>query len=817
MQILLKPVSHPATGDIVVKDDLFLIGRNEAAFAALAGNPELVKLSRRHARIFRHNGSIYLVDLESGNGTTLNHRELENQPVPLARGDEICFAGKFVYKVDMIDEEEAEAETVHQGHASLYVILEAKGPNLRNDLIVITQFPFLIGRTDPIFSRYKDTFPEEINRISRRHAYLFVRDGKAFIEDLGSTNGTCVSGIRLDDQARELRDGDSLTVGGAAFAFTVHLRTRQDEESADLTVTGMDRLLEDYTADGNPEGTIFIDSPTSFLDIFCAASGGSVKKPEEPEPAADAGQKPDRNAPPRRRGPLARSRAFVGQLRELFSDEQKKPGIRRWIVAGAGLAALAVAAVIHIRGADEREIKLLLTQERYAEAAERANAYLGSHPLDSSMSNLATEGLLKAVVPDWAAKLNDKEFAAADRLLQDAKGKLASFNPEGQGMITSLQFLGDLERFIASRGGPEAPIVIFVHEEPMQALIDRWNANVNDLSRSLARILNYVPAFEPVYSRTLTEMRALLDEGDLYLKALKTLKTEIEGDLDAGRAGEASARLDAFEKKYAKVDGISGLREDLKAYSALQKALEEKNVREILRLRDTLALQTPLFKSGADRLLRKTLPADEILLEYKQAFELWQAGRGEEALAVMKTLETREWAEVAKSETARFQSVLDGYGQLEKARGTEAYSGQVIAFYHELKPAEDGFFVRAVEGDFKVQKDRVMLEMKNWLRAAQQHWDDYLNNHGISATIRVERGVSDAYAAQARRLSLAYEQIGRINRTYGLLQESVPPATAKLHEAIVNEVKRQRQWLNDLNLVLDPSVLQKKLALLPNT
>jgi hypothetical protein len=740
----------------------------------------------------------------------------------LERGDEICFAGKFVYKVDMVDErEEKEDETVHQSHsqAPLYVILETKGPNLRTDLIVITQFPFLISRTDAVFSRYKHLFPEDINRISRRHAYIFIRNGSAYIEDLGSTNGTYVSGARLDDQARELHDGDSLAVGGSAFTFTVHLKPRQDEASADRTVTGMDRFLEDCTANLNPEGTIFIDSPTSFLEIFCAKPGGDAKKSEAPGQGSDAGQKPEKGkgAAAPRQGPLARSRAFVGQLRELFADEQAKPGIRRWIVAGIGLAALAVAGVIHMHGADEREIRLLLSQEKYMEAAQQANAYLKDHPLDASMANLATEGLLKAVVPNWTAKLNDKAFAEADRLLQDAKRDLALFNPEGQGMIVSLQLIGDLERFIASRGGLDAPIVIFVHEAPMQALIDRWNANVNDLSRSLAHILNYVPAFEPVYSRALTEMRALLDEGDLYLKALKTLKTEIESDLDTGRAGEANARLNAFEKKYVKVSGIPKLREDLKAYIALQKALEEKNVREILRLRNTLALQTPLFKTSADRLLRKTLPPSEVLLDYKQAFELWRAGRGEEAMAIMKTLENREWAEAAKSEMAHFQSVLGGYKQLDKVRGTDAYSRQLITLYHELNPREDGFFVQAIEGDFKVQKERVMADMKNWQRVAQQHWDDYLNNHGISATIRVERGVSDAYAAQARRLSVAYEQIGRINSTYGLLQESVPPTVAKLHEAIGNEVKRQRQWLNDLNLVLDPSVLQKKLALLPNT
>lgn len=47
--------------------------------------------------------------------------------------------------------------------------------------------------------------------MSRRHARFVARDGRVFVEDLASTNGTFVNGIRV--QLQSLNDGDKVQVG----------------------------------------------------------------------------------------------------------------------------------------------------------------------------------------------------------------------------------------------------------------------------------------------------------------------------------------------------------------------------------------------------------------------------------------------------------------------------------------------------------------------------------------------------------------------------------------------------------------------------
>ena len=101
MQVILKPTSHPDLGEIIINNTLFAIGRHEAPF--LSYDPSIVaRLSKRHARIFEQDDAVYIIDLGSLNGTTVNGQRIEKQPVRLQRGDEICFAGHLCYQSEIL-------------------------------------------------------------------------------------------------------------------------------------------------------------------------------------------------------------------------------------------------------------------------------------------------------------------------------------------------------------------------------------------------------------------------------------------------------------------------------------------------------------------------------------------------------------------------------------------------------------------------------------------------------------------------------------------------------------------------------------------
>ena len=56
--------------------------------------------------------------------------------------------------------------------------------------------------------------------ISRRHCRIYLSDnGTWFLEDLQSSNGTFLRGIRLRKKPCVLRDGDLLRVGNSVLLF----------------------------------------------------------------------------------------------------------------------------------------------------------------------------------------------------------------------------------------------------------------------------------------------------------------------------------------------------------------------------------------------------------------------------------------------------------------------------------------------------------------------------------------------------------------------------------------------------------------------
>jgi len=77
----------------------------------------------------------------------------------------------------------------------------------------------LIGGLSIGRSRESDVQIED-RYASSLHARVFSREGRFFVEDMSSTNGTLLNGATLQGEA-ELIDGDSVQIGDTVFRFEV--------------------------------------------------------------------------------------------------------------------------------------------------------------------------------------------------------------------------------------------------------------------------------------------------------------------------------------------------------------------------------------------------------------------------------------------------------------------------------------------------------------------------------------------------------------------------------------------------------------------
>ena len=90
----------------------------------------------------------------------------------------------------------------------------------------------LVGRLDAahgVFPELDLTSDSGLEHgISRRHARLYTREGKWYIEDLDSTNGTYVNDERLTAYLPySFDDGDTLTLGNLRLRVNLHVDARE--------------------------------------------------------------------------------------------------------------------------------------------------------------------------------------------------------------------------------------------------------------------------------------------------------------------------------------------------------------------------------------------------------------------------------------------------------------------------------------------------------------------------------------------------------------------------------------------------------------
>jgi len=135
-------------------------------------------------------------DLQSANGTMVNNRRIAEDH-PLHEGDTVTVGDtSFVYHDDFEIARPRLLRTEADGRGQ-YLIRKSLS----------------IGRLPG-----NDVVLAQDSNVSRRHALLSTYQGKVFVRDLNSLNGTKVNG-ELVAGDHLLQDGDIVTVGDTSFVY----------------------------------------------------------------------------------------------------------------------------------------------------------------------------------------------------------------------------------------------------------------------------------------------------------------------------------------------------------------------------------------------------------------------------------------------------------------------------------------------------------------------------------------------------------------------------------------------------------------------
>jgi pSer/pThr/pTyr-binding forkhead associated (FHA) protein len=827
LDVVLKPLSRPELGEICIDDAVFAIGRTEQPFASY-GNDVLNMLSRRHARIFRQDGFVYLADLESRNGTTVNRVGVGHAPCQLRDGDEICFGGALSYRVQITPRTRPEK--------SLTLTLTPKSGDPGLDTIVINKFPFLVSKTDATFSNYKSKgeHGRELGYLSRRHAYIYPKGGQAYIEDLGSSNGTFVDGVRLQEHAVPLQNDVVVAFGGKHFVYRVSISRESGVETVSLRASnegdGGGALKEQAKfathsgarkplAERQPNApqaaesgkTQFMAAPTSFLEIFCAADEpkDDVTPDGSPVPAAAATE------PAVRRRPRGRAMLLLSELASLLASGEPDSAQRGWwrAAAAAGIFS-ALAFTAYFWGASERDLKNAFARGEYARAAALATRLLEKHPDDVELKAQATEAALKANVPAWLVKVRARDFDGA-KVVLTGMSELRMRDADLRPLIDELEWLGSLERLVSGRGGPEAPIRIYADEDSIEHLIGRWNDDTGEHQRALARIASRVPQFGDWYGEALTHLRRLQSESTVYLPVIERIKANIATELERDDPEVLKPALDESAEKYPGLGGLDSVREDLARYIEIRREARTRKSGRLLALVRKARFATPPFEQSFRALIEGgQLPPADLIQQYDAATQAWKDGNPSEALAALQKMTAGPWGKDAAEELERKRDVTARFAALQQSRDAGGFVDQLLAFRESLDVDEDVYFVRATTADLSLQRDKVIARAQDDMNKARTLWQEYRSNGAIDASQRIETSISDQFRTGAHLLAEASRYAQQSFLMYSQVDAAGAAQWTGVRDEIESEAREQRSRLHDLSNVVEPGLLKTKLALL---
>lgn len=154
-----------------------------------------------------------------------------------------------------------------------YVLRFVSGKYQGGDFPIPTHGELVLGRASDL-----DVVLIE-DMVSRRHAAISAREGELSIRDLGSTNGTFVNGVRV--QEAQLREGDQILVGTSVMRVLVAKEPAAMPNRASLEDVAMARRRTSQVR--TMAGSIHEISLTDLLQLFSASrkTGVLIVRTEE--------------------------------------------------------------------------------------------------------------------------------------------------------------------------------------------------------------------------------------------------------------------------------------------------------------------------------------------------------------------------------------------------------------------------------------------------------------------------------------------------------------------------------------------------------
>jgi hypothetical protein len=92
--------------------------------------------------------------------------------------------------------------------------------------------------------------------------------------------------------------------------------------------------------------------------------------------------------------------------------------------------------------------------------------------------------------------------------------RLSRNNADAMPLVAEIAWIGEVERFVAARGGADAPVRSPADRARIRQLVRQWQDDQQTHQRASATIAVIVPAFRDTYAQAASDMRKLALTGE---------------------------------------------------------------------------------------------------------------------------------------------------------------------------------------------------------------------------------------------------------------------------------------------------------------
>ena len=210
--------------------------------------------------------------------------------------------------------------------------------------------------------------------------------------------------------------------------------------------------------------------------------------------------------------------------------------------------------------------------------------------------------------------------------------------------------------------------------------------------------------------------------------------------------------------------------------------------------------------------LARTLPPADLIETYETAGVLWRAGESAKAIETLRELASQGSDAQLSEKIARHESIVSAY----EAWLTDETLEHLLALREQLREPLDEFYLKATEEAFASQRHLVVEQLDATFNRASKFWQSYHQAGGIPSLLRLETPISKQFEEQSGLLSSAFGELQKGGRQREVLGIDLSAEWIALEVDILNEIKRQRFRLGGLGNLMDKSVVNRKLDLLPD-